>query len=91
MLVFIDFQDGDLSLSYKEDDCDSRLISSQSYADVGGVWVKQQLPFLIHLEKQIAVLNEKHLLISLGDLHVFFIVSDELACFEICVVAEILA
>lgn len=91
MLVLIDFQDGDFALGDEEDDSDGGFVACQSDADVGGVGVQQKFPLLVHFEEQITVLDEEFFLVSFGYLHVFFVVGNQFAGFEISVVPQIVA
>ena len=90
VLVFVDLEDGDLPLGYEKDNCDCGLVAGQADADVGGAGVEQQLPLLVHLEEEVAGLDEEPLLVGLVDLYIFLVVGDQFAGLEVGVVPEFL-
>ena len=74
VLVFIYFQDSDLSLNNKQHNGNSSFITCQTDTYIGGIKVKKYLTFLVHLKEKITGLNKELLLISFGHLSVFFII-----------------
>ena len=76
MLILIDLKNSDFSLGDEQDNSDGGLVTGQTDPDVGGVGVQQQLSFLVHLEEEVAGLDEELLLVDLGHLGVFLVTGD---------------